>query len=121
MELCETVFIVGMYLESEKCRTVGVSVILVAIKGLERGEYYLFRVHQQSTGGLGSCFKWYMLRCSEMKVWKTITSSKYLAKNQKLLLPHLVTCTASGARKSLVSSLHYNFTCFLSQAYAPYS
>lgn len=54
MELHGTVFIVGMYLESEKCRTVEVGMILVAIKGLERREYHLFRMHQKNTSGLGS-------------------------------------------------------------------
>ena len=68
MELRDTVFVVGMYLESEKCRIVEVGMILVAIKGLERGEYYLFRMHQQSTGGSGSCFEWYTVRCQEMEV-----------------------------------------------------
>lgn len=42
--------------------------ILVAIKGLETGEYYVVWMHQQSTGGLGSCFEWYTERCWEMKV-----------------------------------------------------
>lgn len=31
-----TIFIVGRYLESEKCRTVGMGLILMAIKGLKR-------------------------------------------------------------------------------------
>lgn len=113
MELHGTVFIVGMYLESEKCRMVGVGMILVVIKGLERGEYYPFRMQQKNTGGLGSCFELYTVRYWEMKV----ASHKLLTKNQKLSLLQFVTCMVSGARMSIVSCLHYNFTCFLSQTY----
>lgn len=49
--------------------------------------------------------------------WKSVASRKLLTKNQKLSLLQFVACMVSGARMSIVSCLHYNFTCFLSQTY----
>lgn len=83
----------GMYLESEKCGTVRVGTILMAMKGLKGENIMWLGCTSRTQVGWDPVWSG-TKKDAGMWKWKPITSSKGLDKSQKLSLLQLLTCTA---------------------------